>query len=88
MEMETVLICRKASDPLKPGAVLGYTCLVCKKALAVSAHSIGSARAGAITLCNKHGFELAEKLKERAIVAVSPQALDSILEGMIKGQIP
>lgn len=58
-----LVVCRRASDPPKPGSVPGYNCKICGLALRAMAAGVEALRReGAIALCNGCGMDLAEKL--------------------------
>jgi hypothetical protein len=60
------VVCRQASDPLKPNYVRGvYDCSICKKPLQVSPTAIDALRKhNMLTLCNACGFAMVKRLEE------------------------
>lgn len=60
-----IVICRQASDYLKPGFVLGYSCKICTKPLQVSPLAVNAMREGSlIPLCNECGFAMQKRLED------------------------
>lgn len=61
------IVCRRGSDPLKPGYVRGHQCKICKKELQVSPTAMERLKQADIKflmLCNSCGFEMVERLKK------------------------
>jgi RNase P subunit RPR2 len=80
------IVCRKGSDPLKPGYMRGFECKICKKPLQVSPSGRAEMERQAalgramIKLCNACGFEMAERLHKAGKeleVAYTPEFLRS-----------
>lgn len=59
MQMIAGVICRRGSDPLKPGYQRGFRCK-CGEELQVSPDGVRQIRAGAEPLCTRCGLEKAE----------------------------
>jgi hypothetical protein len=90
------IVCRKGSDPLKPGYVRGYECKICKKPLQVSPSGLTEMARQAtlgrsmIMLCNPCGFEMAERLHkagQELDVAYTPEFLRSFAQFREKGGV-
>lgn len=60
-----IVICRQASDYLKPGYVTGYWCRVCGKELQVGELGRKTIAADGIPLCNGCGFAVQRRLMEK-----------------------
>jgi hypothetical protein len=77
-----IAICRRASDPLVPGNLVGIACKICGKALQVSpmAHK-QIEEVGMIPLCNDCGFAMQKKFTEAGVsqdILLSPNAQSQI----------
>jgi hypothetical protein len=87
------VICRRGSDPLKPGYVRGlYECSICKKPLQVSPTAIDSMKKlNLLTLCNPCGFEMIRKLDDAGQeleTIYTPNFLKSFASFVEKGNVP
>jgi transcription elongation factor Elf1 len=88
------VVCRRGSDPLKPGYVRGYECAICKKPLQVSPTAIARLKETDIKvllLCNPCGFEMVERLNEAGQpldVQYTPEFLASFKSFVEKGEVP
>ena len=65
--MQAVLICRQASDYLKPGYKRGFSCRSCNREVQVSAVGQPMAQDGAWVLCNPCGFRAMRFMEDREI---------------------
>jgi transcription elongation factor Elf1 len=89
-----LVICRKASDFLKPGYQTGFTCRVCSEPLQVSLLGLSAIEKGAIPTCNTCGFAIQERLnnaKAPMTVVMSPEAraqLEQIAQTLTENQRP
>lgn len=80
-----IVVCRSASDFLKPGYVRDYACAICDEKVQVSPLGVDAIRMGAKPLCNPCGLDLQRKLTEKGVtqdVFISPDALQAIDEMM------
>jgi hypothetical protein len=82
------VVCRRASDPLKPGFVREGECAICKKKLQLSPTAReGRATGHLLTLCNPCGFAMAERLHKAGQlleVAYTTEFLESF-DSYVKG---
>jgi transcription elongation factor Elf1 len=79
-----IVVCRQASDYLKPGYQLGFACRVCGKALQVSPPAAEQIKNhGMIPLCNDCGFAMQKRLQDAHApmdVIFSPEATRALDE--------
>lgn len=77
-ELLGIAICRQASDYLKPGYRLGFSCKICTKELQVSPLTVDKIREGSIiALCNPCGLTMQQRLMNSGTpvtVLLSPEA--------------
>lgn len=63
---QVLVVCRQASDFLRPGSVTGYFCRTCGKELQVSPTGVRQIRElGGVPYCNGCGLTLARKQQAR-----------------------
>jgi hypothetical protein len=92
--MEGFIVCRRGSDPLKPGYVRGYECAICKKELQVSPTAIArlhDSEVPFIMLCNPCGFEVIRRREaagKPTEAEWTPEFLRSFKSFVEKGQVP
>lgn len=79
-----IIICRRASDYLKPDCIRIHECAVCKLPLQMSHQAAAQVAKGAKPLCNPCGLTLAKTLGEKALLVVTPAAMDSMPENLAK----
>jgi hypothetical protein len=81
---QRLVICRRGSDPLKPGFIRGTKCEACGLELQVSPLGLDQIQRGAHALCNPCGLMLSARMvKEGKIEAVgfnSVHALETFEE--------
>jgi hypothetical protein len=78
-----IVMCRCASDYLKPGYVRGVNCAVCNLALQISPVALALVNTGTKPLCNPCGFKFMEELKQAGgavDVLMSPEASKQFIE--------
>jgi hypothetical protein len=78
-----IVICRKASDFLKSGSMLGYACNVCEEPLQVSPFGRSAIEGGAFPLCNLCGFAMQQRIAEAKLphdVVMSAEAARQLEE--------
>jgi hypothetical protein len=76
-----VVVCRKASDSLLPGAQKGYRCRRCDLEVQVTVDGRAWIAAGGIALCNDCGLGLIAERERRGnttVLSASPTALAQI----------
>ena len=76
--MLKLVVCRRASDPLRSGSVTGYQCALCGKELAVSPKGVQDVKSGGIALCGPCGFAAARDTNVME-VEVNPNAAEEFL---------
>jgi DNA-directed RNA polymerase subunit RPC12/RpoP len=89
-EITGVIVCRQASDPLKPEAQLGYECKICGKALAVSPEGVAQIARGGVPLCNPCGMamiELQVGMDCTGPVVINPSAMRTVQEQGLEGEL-
>lgn len=59
-----IVVCRKASDYLKPGNITGHQCVVCNEELQVTPGGVQTIAQGGIPFCNACGFALSSLLEK------------------------
>lgn len=86
------IVCRRGTDPLKPGYTVCATCEICKKLLQVSRQGIErAAKENLIMLCNPCGFAMAERLQQAGQTLdkqYTPDFLRSFASYVEKGRVP
>jgi DNA-directed RNA polymerase subunit RPC12/RpoP len=89
MDFTKIIVCRRASDYLKPGSVTGYRCAICEKELQASPEGARQIADGGIAVCNPCGFKLGEELSRKGnmmAVMVSPAAMQQVIERLQKAR--
>jgi transcription elongation factor Elf1 len=77
--IQFLVICRQASDYLKPGYARGPRCCVCGKELQVSPAGMKVLENGGYAFCNPCGFRMHERLESQGVditKLVTPTALE------------
>jgi DNA-directed RNA polymerase subunit RPC12/RpoP len=81
MNERTVVVCRRASDPIRPGLLPGYKCSGCGQALVATAIGRAAIAVGGEPFCNSCGFKLAHRAMDEGKLGatlISPTAAAQI----------
>jgi DNA-directed RNA polymerase subunit RPC12/RpoP len=89
MDFTKIIVCRRASDYLKPGFVAGYRCAICEKELQASPEGVRDIASGGVAVCNPCGFRLGEELSRKGnmmAVMLNPSAFQQVIERLQKAR--